>query len=93
MHKDELFIQLFLRLKIDFWGQAVGALLQLHQVLLTIHQQQHLAGTLGGEGEGGDATIAPRHVDGDGATGADAADGAVAPVVGQGGQQFDASNG
>ena len=51
--------------------------------MLAVHAEGDFAWLLGGEGESGNATVAPRHADGDTASGTDTTDGTVFPILRQ----------
>ena len=59
-----------------------------HHLLLPVYEARHLAGFLRSEGQGSDAAVFPFHINRDAATGTDARNGAILPVVGEGRKKF-----
>ena len=80
-------------LQIESLPTGQGPFLQFQGLLLAVGKERYRAGLLGGERQVRDPFVLPCHVDGDAATGTDAADGTVLPVVGQGGKEFEGCEG
>ena len=73
-------------LRMFLYFHPVFSFLQLYFFLFAVYEEGDFTGLLGGEGEGGDAVVLPGHANGDAATGTDAADTAVFPILRQSGK-------
>ncbi len=76
-------------LQIESLPTGQGPFLQFQGLLLAVGKERYRAGLLGGERQVRDPFVLPCHVDGDAATGTDAAYLAVLPVLRQGWQELE----